>query len=81
MPKNISKVYQELNVFSIYIKGLVISIGLIISSNVNKWLKALLANTALIKVSLITVQRDTLIIALRNSLSNISLSIRKEIKI
>ena len=34
-----------------------------------------------IKVSSITVQRDALIIALRNSLSNTLLSIRKEIKI
>ena len=30
--------------FSVYIKGLVVNIGLIISSNINKWLKALLAN-------------------------------------
>ena len=35
MPKNIFKVYQELDMFSIYIKGLVISIGLVISSNIN----------------------------------------------
>jgi hypothetical protein len=36
MPKNTSKVYQELGVFSVYIKGSVVSIGLVISSNINK---------------------------------------------
>ena len=55
MPKNTSKVYQELGMFSIYIKGLVVSINLVISSNVNKWLKALLANTVLIKVTLLGI--------------------------
>ena len=41
--------------FSIYIKGLVVNIGLIISFNINKWLKALLANTVLIKVTLVNI--------------------------
>ena len=41
--------------FSVYIKGSVISIGLIISSNINKWLKALLANIVLIKVILLGI--------------------------
>ena len=55
MPKNISKVYQELDIFSVYIKGSVVNIGLVISSNINKWLKALLANAALIKVALLGI--------------------------
>ena len=55
MPKNISKVYWELNIFSVYIKGSVININLVISSNVNKWLKALLANAAFIKVTLLGI--------------------------
>ena len=55
MPKNISKVYWELSVFSIYIKGLVVNIGLVISFNINKWLKALLANAAFIKVTLLGI--------------------------
>ena len=55
MPKNIFKVYQELDMFSIYIKGLVISIGLVISSNINKWLKVLLANVVFIKVTLLGI--------------------------
>jgi hypothetical protein len=42
-------------VFSIYIKGSVVNIGLVISSNINKWLKALLANTVLIKVALLGI--------------------------
>ena len=50
-----SKVYRELDIFSIYIKGLVVNINLVISSNINKWLKALLANTALIKVTLLGI--------------------------
>ena len=50
-----SKVYQELGVFSIYIKGLVVSVGLVISFNINKWLKALLANIVLIKVALLGI--------------------------
>ena len=41
--------------FSIYIKGLVVNIGLIISFNINKWLKALLANIVLIKVALLGI--------------------------
>ena len=41
--------------FSVYIKGLVVSINLAISSNINKWLKALLANIALIKVTLLGI--------------------------
>ena len=36
MPKNMSKVYQELDMLSIYIKGLVVNIGLVISFNINK---------------------------------------------
>ena len=36
--------------FSVYIKGLVANIGLVISFNINKWLKALLANIVFIKV-------------------------------
>ena len=55
MPKNISKVYQELNIFSVYVKGSVVSIGLVISSNINKWLKALLTNTVFIKVALLGI--------------------------
>ena len=55
MPKNISKVYWELDVFSVYIKGLVVSIGLVIFSNINKWLKALLANTVFIEVALLGI--------------------------
>ena len=41
--------------FSIYIKGLVVNIGLVISFNVNKWLKALLANIVFIKVALLGI--------------------------
>ena len=41
--------------FSIYIKGLVININLIISFNINKWLKALLANIVFIKVTLLGI--------------------------
>ena len=41
--------------FSIYIKGLVVNIGLIISFNINKYLKALLANAVLIKVTLLSI--------------------------
>ena len=41
--------------FSVYIKGLVVSIGLVIFFNINKWLKALLANTVLIKVALLGI--------------------------
>ena len=41
--------------FSIYIKGLVVSIDLVISFNINKWLKALLANIVLIKVTLLGI--------------------------
>ena len=41
--------------FSIYIKGLVVNIGLVISFNINKWLKALLANTAFIKAALLGI--------------------------
>ena len=41
--------------FSVYIKGLVVNIGLVISSNINKWLKALLANAVLIKVILLGI--------------------------
>ena len=55
IPKNISKVYWELNVFSVYIKGLVVNIGLIIFFNINEWLKALLTNTVLIKIILLGV--------------------------
>ena len=36
MPKNIFKVYWELGIFSVYIKGSVVSINLVISSNINK---------------------------------------------
>ena len=55
MLKNTSKVYWELDMFSVYIKGLVVNIGLIISSNINKWLKALLVNIVLIKVALLDI--------------------------
>ena len=55
MPKNIFKVYWELNVFSVYIKGLVVNIGLIIFFNINEWLKALLTNTVLIKIALLGI--------------------------
>ena len=41
--------------FSIYIKGSVVNIGLVISSNINKWLKALLANIVLIEVTLLGI--------------------------
>ena len=41
--------------FSIYIKGLVVRVGLVISFNINKWLKALLANIAFIEVALLGV--------------------------
>jgi hypothetical protein len=41
--------------FSIYIKGSVVSVGFIISFNVNKWLKALLANIILIEVALLGI--------------------------
>ena len=50
-----SKVYQKLNIFSIYIKGSVVNISLVISSNINKWLKALLANIVFIKVALLGI--------------------------
>ena len=36
MPKNIFSVYRELGVFSVYIKGLVVNINLVISFNINK---------------------------------------------
>jgi hypothetical protein len=42
-------------VFSVYIKRLVARVGLVISSNINKWLKALLANAVLIEVTLLGV--------------------------
>ena len=41
--------------FSVYIKGSVVNIGLVISSNINKWLKALLANIVFIKVALLGI--------------------------
>ena len=41
--------------FSIYIKGSVVNIGLVISFNINKWLKALLANAVFIKVTLLGI--------------------------
>ena len=41
--------------FSIYIKGSEVSIGLVISFNINKWLKALLANIVFIKVILLDI--------------------------
>ena len=41
--------------FSIYIKGLVVKVGSVISFNINKLLKALLANIVLIKVALLGV--------------------------
>ena len=41
--------------FSVYIKGLVFKIGLVISFNINKWLKALLANVVFIKVALLGI--------------------------
>ena len=41
--------------FSIYMKGLVVKVGLVISFNINKWLKALLANTILIKIILLGI--------------------------
>ena len=41
--------------FSIYIKGLVVNISLVISSIINKWLKALLANTEFIEVALLDI--------------------------
>ena len=47
--------YWELNIFSIYIKGLVVNINLIISFNINKWLKTLLANAVFIKVILLGI--------------------------
>ena len=50
-----SEVYWELGVFSVYIKGLVVSVDLVISFNINKWLKALLTNTVLIEVALLSI--------------------------
>ena len=41
--------------FSIYIKGLVVNVSLVISFNINKWLKALLANIVFIKVALLDI--------------------------
>ena len=41
--------------FSVYIKGLVVNIGLVISFNINKWLKALLANIVFIKIALLNI--------------------------
>ena len=41
--------------FSVYIKGLVVNIDLVIFFNINKWLKALLANIVLIKVILLGI--------------------------
>ena len=41
--------------FSIYIKGSVVKVGLIIFFNVNEWLKALLANVVFIEVILLGV--------------------------
>ena len=55
MPKNIFKVYWELDIFSIYIKGSVVSISLVIFFNINKWLKVLLANIVLIKIALLGI--------------------------
>ena len=63
MPRNTSIVYQELDVFSVYVNGavasvglvasigLVVGVGLVMSSNIKEWLKALLANTALMEVA------------------------------
>ena len=41
--------------FSVYIKGLVVKVGSVIFFNINKWLKALLANIVLIKVIILSI--------------------------
>ena len=41
--------------FSVYIKGLVVKVGSVIFFNINKWLKALLANIVFIKVTLLGI--------------------------
>ena len=41
--------------FNIYIKESVVKVGLVISFNINKWLKALLTNIVLIEITLLGV--------------------------
>ena len=58
IPINIVKVYYNLALI-LYMKGLVfkaVMVIFIISTAVNKWLKALLANSILIKVTLLGIR-------------------------
>ena len=58
MPINIVKVYYN-SVLTLYIKGLVLKAVIaisIISTAVNKWLKALLASSVLIEVALLGIR-------------------------
>ena len=58
MPINIVKIYYNL-VLVLYIKGLVLKAAIIIfiiSTTINKWLKALLASFILIKVILLSIR-------------------------
>ena len=57
MPINIVKVYYNL-VLVLYAKGLVLKVIMVISvvfTTVNKWLKALLASSILIEVTLLDI--------------------------
>ena len=54
MPINIVKVYYD-SVLTLYIKGLVLKVVIaisVISTAISEWLKALLANSILIKIAL-----------------------------
>ena len=58
MPINTVKIYYNL-VLVLYIKGLVLKVVIVISiifTTVSKWLKALLANFILIKVTLLNIK-------------------------
>ena len=58
MPINTVKVYYNLGLV-LYIKGLILKVIIIISvvfTTVNKWLKALLTSSILIKVTLLDIR-------------------------
>ena len=58
MPINTVKVYYNLALV-LYIKGLVLKVVItisIISTTINKWLKALLASSILIEVALLSIR-------------------------
>ena len=58
MPINTVKVYYN-SILALYIKGLVLKAVIaisVISTTVNKWLKALLASSILIEVTLLSIR-------------------------